>query len=269
MELYRLSYCLLAVIMFVKQHETAVVHSHNVHLNREREQDGAYISRDRGHMSDSGEHHGEFDHEAIIGSAKEAEEFDHLTPQESKRRLRILLGKMDLSKDMFISRAELKAWILRSFKMLSEEEAKERLEDADENNDGRVTWDEYVADTYGMESGEMPDDNEQLIRDDKIMWKVADQNGDDILEGEEWVAFSHPEEHPSMLPYILEQTLREKDVDGNRAISFQEYLGDRGQDHDKQWLTSEKVKFDTELDKNGDGKLEGNEILSWIVPSNE
>lgn len=34
--------------------------------------------------------------------------------------------------------------------MLSEEEARERLEDADEDNDGKVTWEEYVADAYGM-----------------------------------------------------------------------------------------------------------------------
>lgn len=51
----------------------------------------------------------------IIGSVKEAEEFDKLPIEESKRRLRILLGKMDLNSDNFIDRNELKAWILRSF----------------------------------------------------------------------------------------------------------------------------------------------------------
>ena len=63
-----------------------------------------------------GNHHSEFDHEAIIGSHKEAEEYDHLPPEEAKRRLGILLTKMDLSKDGFIDRKELKAWIIRSFK---------------------------------------------------------------------------------------------------------------------------------------------------------
>lgn len=38
--------------------------------------------------------------------------------------------------------------------MLSEEEAKERLEDADENNDGSISWEEYVADAYGMDDSE-------------------------------------------------------------------------------------------------------------------
>lgn len=38
--------------------------------------------------------------------------------------------------------------------MLSEEEAKEKLEDADEDNDGRVSWNEYLTDTYGVDSDE-------------------------------------------------------------------------------------------------------------------
>lgn len=41
-------------------------HSHN-HLNQEREKDGSYSPRDQGHISEDGEHHSEFDHEAILG----------------------------------------------------------------------------------------------------------------------------------------------------------------------------------------------------------
>jgi len=52
----------------------------------------------------------------FLGSIKDAEEFDHLSPEESKRRLKILLLKMDLNKDSQIDRKELHAWILRSFR---------------------------------------------------------------------------------------------------------------------------------------------------------
>jgi hypothetical protein len=38
---------------------------------------------------------------------------------------------------------------------------------------------------------------------------------------------------------------------------------------DKEWLIVEKEKFDNEFDKDKDGKLNGAEILSWVVPSNE
>lgn len=263
---------ILVLIYLIYVCECAVMHSHSAHMNREREDDGAYSPKDRGHLSETGDHSNEFDHEAILGSAKEAEEFDHLTPAESKRRLGILLEKMDLNHDNSISRPELRAWILRSFKMLTEEEAEERLQDVDENNDGKVTWEEYVADTYGSDESdfqEMTKENEEMMADDKMMWEVADINGDNVLEGDEWVAFSHPEEHPVMLPIILNQTLRERDLDHDRSISFQEYIGDRGKDRDKQWLLVEKDRFDKELDFNKDGRLTGNEILSWMVPSNE
>lgn len=50
-----------------------------------------------------------------IGSVKEAEEYDKLSPEESQRRLAKLLPKMDLNGDQFIDRKELKKWILNSF----------------------------------------------------------------------------------------------------------------------------------------------------------
>lgn len=50
-----------------------------------------------------------------IGSVKEAEEYDRLSPEESMRRLAQLLPKMDLDGDQNIDRIELKKWILNSF----------------------------------------------------------------------------------------------------------------------------------------------------------
>ncbi|XP_019871324.2 reticulocalbin-2 isoform X2 [Aethina tumida] len=249
------------------------MHSHTNEITKERAEDGAYSPRDHSHFTDSGEHHSEFDHEAILGSHKDAEEYDHLPPEEAKKRLKILLGKMDLSNDQIIDRKELKAWILRSFKLLSEEEANDRLEDADENDDGIITWQEYLSDAYGIDKSEetldLGHDNENLIKDDKALWKAADTNGDGNLDSNEWLAFSHPEEHPAMLPVILQQTLNDKDTDKDQYISFEEYIGDRAVEHDKEWLLIEKDKFDKELDKDGDGRLGGNEILSWVVPSND
>lgn len=46
--------------------------------------------------------------------------------------------------------------------MLSEEEAKERLEDADENGDEKITWDEYIKDTYGLDDSQEYEIDEQV-----------------------------------------------------------------------------------------------------------
>lgn len=50
-----------------------------------------------------------------IGSVKEAEKFDSLSPEEAKAKLAELLVKMDLNGDKLIDRLELKKWILKSF----------------------------------------------------------------------------------------------------------------------------------------------------------
>lgn len=104
-----------------QQCHSATTHKHTHSIgggvaSKERLQDGSYSPRDAHHHGEDGEHNVEFDHEAILGSVKEAEEFDQLSPDESKKRLAILVAKMDLNHDQFIDRHELKAWILRSFK---------------------------------------------------------------------------------------------------------------------------------------------------------
>lgn len=183
---------------------------------------------------------------------------------------------MDLNNDRFIDRHELKAWILRSFKKLSEEEAEDRFEDLDENNDDKIAWDEYANDVYGLvdENGQRMNtidniEESKLMGDDKEMFETADAGKDGFLSQDEFVKFHSPEEHPEMFPIILKQTLRDKDMNNDGVVDFQEFIGEQGKQHDKDWLIAEKDKFDKDFDKDHDGYLNHNEILSWIVPSNE
>lgn len=157
---------------------------------------------------------------------------------------------------------------------LSKEEAAERFEDIDADHNAVITWTEYVTETYGTDVDPLDgphDDDEQakLVNDDRQMFDAADVNKNERLDADEFVAFISPEEFPHMLPVILEQTLRDKDADKDGKINFQEFIGDSGKGQAKDWLVAEKDKFDEDLDLDGDGVLNGNEILAWIVPSNE
>lgn len=264
------SSCLLLLSLLSISINSAHIGSH---LNKEREEDGAFVSRDHNHFGESGEHNTDFDHEAILGSVKEAEEFEHLSPEESKKRLRLLLRNMDLNKDNSIDRKELKNWILRSFKMLSVEESDSRFEDADENRDGEVEWNEHITEAYGAEDSEQIDlanlGDDEMVKQDKLVFNAADVDKNGMLSKEEYQSFSAPEEHPQMFPILVKQVLDEKDKDKDGFLSFQEFMGDRGQNHNRHYILEEKDKFDNEYDLNKDGLLNENEILSWIVPSNE
>ncbi|KAJ0181559.1 hypothetical protein K1T71_002281 [Dendrolimus kikuchii] len=251
---------------------SAAAHKHGVN-NLEREEDGSYSPRDSDHYNDAG-HNTEFDHEAILGSVKESEEFDRLSPEESKQRLALLLPQMDLNGDQNIDRMELKKWILNSFRKLSREEAEERLSEADDNRDGLVTWQEYLQDAFGVQDeGEIgPEDTADsgmLLQEERAMWTAADTNGDGKLDIKELEVFANPEEHEVMHQFLVNQTLREKDTNKDGKVDFNEFVGDRGSQRDRAWLVSEREKFDHELDLNRDGSLDIHEIHAWVIPDNE
>lgn len=171
------------------------------------------------------------------------------------------------------------------YRSLSEEEANDRFDDIDEDHDDRITWHEYIKDTYSMDAEDLPNlklvaddhsnriitgnEENRLIQEDLTLFKSADKNADGSLTRDEFVMFVSPEEFPEMLPVILNQTLHDKDTSRDGKIDFQEFVGDAAKEHDKEWLIAEKERFDNELDVDKDGLLSGNEILSWVVPSNE
>ncbi len=99
----------------------------------------------------------------IAGSKKEAEEFDHLSPEESKKRLKVLCERMDKNGDSFVDKAELQAWIHQSLQKLDEEEVRERLDEMDDDGDKAISWHEYSKDAFGDDEEE-----KELDDDDKV-----------------------------------------------------------------------------------------------------
>lgn len=252
---------------------TAAVHGHGVDNNHlERESDGSYRPRDYDHYGDTG-HNVEFDHEAILGSVKDAEEFDSLSPEESRKRLAVIIRNMDLNNDKHVDKEELKKWITESFSKLSREEAKERLQEADDNHDESVSWAEYLQ-MFGVDNEDeitLDDtgDTGMSLHAEKAMWAVADVNNNGELDLNEFQVFTNPEEHEKMHPFLINQTLAERDHNRDGVIDFMEYIGENGQQQDKEWLITEKDKFDHDLDTNGDRILDMAEIHKWIIPSND
>lgn len=82
------------------------------------------------------------------------------------------------SKPLFLSlfygidQCHLCLFLLYLIRMLSEEESNDRFEDADENEDGKVTWAEYVADSFGIHNDDDDDDENDVSNENSEEDKV-------------------------------------------------------------------------------------------------
>lgn len=140
----------------------------------------------------------EYDHEAFLGDMKE--EYDDLPPEEAKKRLRILVKRLDSDKDGFVSEEELTNWVKAVFRKRLMDGIEDDVKAKDTDKDGKVSWDEYQKESYGAEEIEDPDNEEtkKMLQNDKRRFDVADKNKDGGLSKEEFVNFMHPESSPEM-----------------------------------------------------------------------
>lgn len=100
------------------------------------------------HFGANQEHDVRYDHEAFLGP--EAEEFENLTPEESKRRLRIIVTKLiDTNKDSLVSPDELSVWIEKQRKAFMYEDVDKRIAKEDKDGDKEISWEEYAKSEYG------------------------------------------------------------------------------------------------------------------------
>ncbi|KAL3115537.1 hypothetical protein niasHT_018170 [Heterodera trifolii] len=225
------------------------------------------------HMN-MGKHNVEMDHKAILGSEKNAHEFDELPTEESKKRLRVLAKRMDKDKDGFITLEELTDWVKNSLMTLDQEETKERFDEIDEDKDGVITWAEYTQEAFGVSDSEGdpqklltdPDDM-KLFEEDRRYFAAADLNNDSVLTLEEFGAFQNPEHAEHMHQTLIENTLTEKDLNKDGKIDLGEFMGDMAHEQSQsEWYQTEKTRFGEEYDKDGDGFLDGDELRAWLVP---
>ncbi|XP_030375312.1 calumenin-B [Scaptodrosophila lebanonensis] len=228
---------------------------------------------------DFGEHNPQYDHESFLG-ADEAKKFDELSPEESKRRLGLIVDRIDENKDGFVTQAELKNWIKYTQRRYIDEDVGRLWKQHNPDNNKTISWDSYRQHVYGF----MDDlDKEELEREehgfsyktmlarDRRRWAVADTDLDDSLTREEFAAFLHPEDHPAMRDVVLKETTEDLDKDKDGKISVDEYIGDmykpsEPDEEEPEWVLSEREAFAKFRDTDKDGYLNEEEVRQWIVP---
>ncbi|KAI1299851.1 Calumenin-A [Halotydeus destructor] len=269
---------LLVIFVILNSVQAAHVHVHQGHQkadhhSKEKVQD-AWNSV---HYQD-GQHRDDFDHEAILGNRKDAKEYDELTADQSKQRLRLLVtkGGMDANRDGFVDSNELKQWILKSFKSLAEEDGLDRFEEEDLNQNGFVTWKEHIRDNFDIEDEltEIIEDveSQKIIAEDKVLWAAADSNHDGQLDRQEFPPFNSPEEYVHMHATLFDLTMKKRDRNQDGFLDFYEFILDEAgniPDQKSETYITEKERFDKDHDIDKDGKLNHNEIMNWIIPDND
>merc|ERR1712215_185683 len=100
-----------------------------------------------------------------VGDEEEIPDLEELDPEEAKKKLRVMFGKVDSNADGNIDRKELVAWSIRSYTNIDSGQ----FNDTDADHDGFLTLKEI-------------DDNSQFDLEMKIfLFPFADKDGDGKL----------------------------------------------------------------------------------------
>ncbi|CAJ0609893.1 unnamed protein product [Cylicocyclus nassatus] len=233
--------------------------------------------KDAAHQK-GGEHDNKYDHDQFLGKDTAAE-FDELTPEKSKERLAKLVPKMDSDGDGFVEEKELREHITFMQKRYVNNDVERTWKNYkdDKIKDGKIKWEDYREMVYGSPSGEgqelSPEYAKMIARDEK-RWKVADYDSNGVLDRTEYGCFMHPEDCDHMRDVVVAETVEDIDKNKDGFVDLEEYIGDmyRPEDYpelngkEPDWVASEREMFREHRDKDGDGKLNQDEMRDWIMP---
>ncbi|XP_020291576.1 calumenin-B isoform X2 [Pseudomyrmex gracilis] len=232
---------------------------------------------DESHYINS-QHNSAFDHEAFLG--EEAKTFDHLSPEESTRRLGLIVDRIDKDKDGYVTQEELKDWIMYTQQRYIRDDVERQWSSHNPEGKEKLPWTEYKNMVYyDIDEREKENENKsadtfsylQMLKRDRRRWSTADLDGDDALTKEEFTAFLHAEEAEHMKDVIVLETMEDIDKDEDGKISLTEYIGDMyretADEEEPEWVKNEKEQFSLYRDKDGDGFLNADEVKTWIIPA--
>merc|ERR1712215_343443 len=188
----------------------------------------------------------DYDHEAFLGD--EAKEFDELTPEESKRRLGMIVDRVDLDNNKVISIEELEKWIQDAQARHWQKTLLEEWKNYKPKEKDALTWDEYIKENYDDSYG-ISEVNQKDRDRAHLKWLAADTDKDGKLTITEFKSFQHPEDVEHMKPLVVQETLD--------AAEVKEWIMPADDEHARE----EAKHLITDADSNKDNKLTKEEIL--------
>lgn len=218
----------------------------------------------------------------------------------------------DKDGDFKLSVHELKNWIqakINEHYTHSEDENHGKFRELDSNDDGLITWDEYVdhlevpketnremllmaAEYHGPPANatrtrspyhkEIDEDSRtqeqvvaaQFIHHTHEKWETADENEDGSLTEKEFLYYHHPEHNRKTLNLFVSDILEGMDKNGDKVLTLQEYVGinipkDEWSTENEEFYKEREAEFRNMIDNNADGVIDMDELESHLNPRNE
>ena len=151
----------------------------------------------------------------------------------------------------------------------------------DDDNDGKIPWEEYKQSAYGMvQNLETIYDHHrnltygQTIQRDHRRFLLADSDNSKHLSKDEFSHFLYPHEAPHMREIFIDETMEDMDKNKDGYVELEEFINDvwpmreRDGQEEPDWLSMEKNQFHEHRDKDKDGRLDREEVGNWISPKN-
>ncbi|XP_058955296.2 reticulocalbin-2 [Pocillopora verrucosa] len=217
--------------------------------------DGGEDENDQSHL----------EHDAFLGD--NYTEFKGLSPEDAKTKLaQLIKDEVDLNKDGVLTEDEIRQRFHVTTKEYRKKEVMETMKQHDEDKDGKVSWEEFKKGHFS-DDGKDEDAKEQM-KEDEEKFKFADEDGDGKLDLEEYMAFYHPGDNPRMTEFTIEDSLKKHDKDKDGQISKKEFLATFSDVNDDAKEEMEK-DFANNFDKDKSGKLDKEEMKSWLFPDDD
>lgn len=258
-------------------------------------------------------HSGEYEEEypdAMEENWREDDEWwdEHYDEQHGgfniSHRLEVVFPLIDIDHDGKVSAAEMEKWHLAVGLNASMQRASHEFASTDADGNGKVSLEEYLGDDHSLVAVlEQARGNmtlaQQLAGADhySLPWvkttlrtfQLADADGSNDLDGEEFFQFLHPEEstNAKLIAHLLTEALAERDLDDDQRLSLVEF--EQGLWNElKPWDTTRSYHYDYEqhmdeedpekaatehaamqqrfvaLDANGDGQVDAEELRAEL-----
>ncbi|XP_071946112.1 45 kDa calcium-binding protein-like [Antedon mediterranea] len=245
------------------------------------------------HMNRDGTLNKEYRQEVFLGP--DHDHFEKSDDETAKKLLTKVFHEVDKDNDGTLTETELANWIFsRTEEHYQKAIAKNKdiFPKVDKDGDGIIHWPEYrlqfltsrgytkdIIDK--LEEAEGPEDilNEH-DEDDYILyrdrWARADENGDDNLSENEFLAFLHPEHCKDTMMSLVDEILHDMDQDDDKKLTLAEFvslpLGHEDvlekETAEDEWVRERRKEFEQHIDLNKDGKADVEELGKYMDPRN-